>query len=355
MLAQLFKPMVRNILFSKYLHFASLLCFFAGFLQAQDSSSLRPPLPSIFEVLTQKEAVKMTLETDLTTIIEQKKTNQYFPGTLRTEDGKTYRVELKPRGKFRRKISAFPPLKMKFKKKELAGAGMDTLNEIKLVLPCYENELGDELIVREYIAYRMFEHLTNVSMRARLIRLTIRDTHIEKSKKPMYAILLEDEEELVVRLKGVLHESYGIPTDSLQTNQAALMVMFQYMIGNTDWEISMLRNVRLVRAPGTGKILLVPYDFDFSGLVSAPYSSPNSDTGLKSVRDRFLMNNGLKTESLKRALMTLGAAKPAFYSLCNSKYLSNDASNEMTNYLRLFFDKVEGKNEIPQFIKMDAD
>lgn len=351
------KPMTTNNLFAhiRPLMLAALLCLPVFFVQAQQQSigKLRPK--SIFQVLTPHEAVKMILETDLTTLIEQKKTNQYFPATLRTEDGKVYRVEVKPRGKFRRKVSAFPPLKLKFKKKELVADGLDTLNEIKLVLPCYENERGDELIVREYLAYKMFEQLTDASIRARLIRLTIRDTHVEKSKRPMYAILLEDEEELVTRLNGALNESYGTPVDSLHTYQAAITVMFQYMIGNTDWDVAMLRNVRLVRAPETGKTLTVPYDFDFSGLVAAPYSSPSSDTGLKTVRDRFLMSNGLNPEALKRALNTLKTAKPAFYSICKSKYLDHAASEDMISYLRSFFDKVEGKNEIPQMIKLDTD
>ncbi len=347
--------MATNNLFYKYRLFTLLLSLFAYFAQAQESSGTQPRPKSIFEVLTQKDLAKMTLETDLTTIIEQKKSNQYFSGTLRTDDGKVYRVEVKPRGKFRRKISVFPPLKLKFKKKDLVADGLDTLNEIKLVLPCYESDRGDELIVREYLAYKMFEHLTNVSMRARLIRLSIRDTHVEKTKKPMYAILLEDEEELVSRLNGILNEEYGIPTDSLHTSHAALTVMFQYMIGNTDWDISMQRNVRLVRSKETGKTFVIPYDFDFSGLVSAPYSSPSSETGLKTVRDRFLMSNGLKPELLQRAFNTLKSAKPAFYSICKSKYLNNSASADMDNFLHRFFEKAEGKNEIPKLIKMEGD
>jgi hypothetical protein len=333
-----------------YRFFIGLLCLFPLLSKAQTE---RPR--SIFEVLTEKEAAKMTLETDLTTIIEQKRSNQYFPGTLRTDDGKVYRVEVKPRGKFRRKISAFPPLKIKFKKKELLAQGLDTLNEIKLVLPCYETDKGDELIIREYLAYRMFEKLTDASLRARLIRLTIRDTHVEKAKKPMFAILLEDEEELEKRLNGVLSEDYGVPVDSLHSYQSALTVMFQYMIGNTDWDISMLRNIRMLRAKESGKLFIVPYDFDFSGLVSAPYATPSSDSGLKTVRDRFLMNYGLKPEVLKRALNTLRASKQDFYSLCKSKYLRYDASEDMLSYLRGFFERVEKQSEIPQMMRMETD
>ncbi|MBL7806898.1 MAG: hypothetical protein JNN28_03745 [Saprospiraceae bacterium] len=331
-----------------------LIWFLPGPSKAQDTI-LTPAPKSIFQVLTEKDAAKMTLECDLTTIIEQKKTNQYFPGTLRTADGKSYKIEVKPRGKFRRKISVFPPLKIKFKKKELVAEGLDTLNEIKLVLPCYESDKGNELIIKEYLAYRMFESLTNASLRARLIRLTIRDTHVEKSKPPMYAILLEDEEELVARLHGVTNEEYGVPADSLNANQASLAVMFEYMIGNTDWEIAMQRNVRLVKAPISGKSLVVPYDFDFSGLVGAPYATPSSETGLKTVKDRFLMSSGLKTEHLRRALNTLKANRQTLLNWCKSKHLSYEVSEEMSQYLRSFFEKIEGKGEIPTLIKMDTD
>ncbi|HAD11549.1 MAG TPA: hypothetical protein DCF33_03825 [Saprospirales bacterium] len=352
-LAHLLKPMMR---FNHSYHwlFLVLLCHGYTISIAQDTiPSSRTK--SIFEVLIEKDAAKMTLECDLTSIIEQKKTNQYFPATLRTADGKSYKIEVKPRGKFRRKIAAFPPIKIKFKKKELVAEGLDTLNEIKLVLPCYESEQGDELIVREYLAYRMFESLTVASLRARLIRITIRDTHVEKSKPPMYAILLEDEEELVSRLNGTLNEEYGVPADSLNANQAALAVMFEYMIGNTDWEISMQRNVRLVKAPISGKSLVIPYDFDFSGLVGAPYATPSSETGLKSVKDRFLMSNGINAEHLRRALNTLKANRQTILGWCKSKYLSYDASEEMKLYLRGFFEKMEGNGEMPTLIKMDID
>lgn len=332
----------------------ALLCIASHAATAQETIVQQVP-KSIFQVLTEKEAVKMTLECDLTTIIEQKKTNQYFPATLRTADGKTYRAEVKPRGKFRRKISVFPPLKIKFKKKDLVAEGLDTLNELKLVLPCFENDRGNELIIKEYLAYRMFETLTDASVRARLVRLTIRDTHVEKSKPAMYAILLEDEEELVSRLNGVINEEYGIPSDSLNLNQASLAIMFEYMIGNTDWDISMQRNVRLVKSPLTGKSLVIPYDFDFSGLVGAPYATPSSESGLKSVKDRFLMSYGIKTEHLRRALNTIQANKSALLTICKSKYLSYEASEDMSNYLKNFFAKMDSKGELPTLIKMDTD
>ena len=293
----------------------------------------------------------MTLELDLTTISAQKKSNEYFPAALIASDGSAYKVEVRPRGKYRRKNAFYPPLKLKFKKKELVAAGLDTLNEIKLVLPSFDSRLGDELVIREYLAYRIFEHLSPASIRARLIKLSIRDTHVEKSKKTVYAILVEDQEETCARMRGTDVEDYGIPPDSLNANQAALMVLFQYMIGNPDWEISMLRNIRLIKTTGSSKIVAIPYDFDFSGLVSAPYSSPSSDTGLKTVRERFLMANGINREALKRALESIKKEKSAIYDICRNKNLSRDAVTDMIHFLDTFFDNVYQSDEVPQMMR----
>lgn len=308
---------------------------------------------SLFELLTREEVPKITIETDMTTLMENRKTNNYFPATLTTADGVVRKMEIKPRGKYRRKKCEIPPLKLKFSKKALVAEGLDTLNEIKLGVPCFDSDAGDELIVKEYLAYRMFERLTPVSVRARLVRVTLKDTHVEKSKVNFYALLIEDEEELAARLGATEVEQYGIEPDSLLSNQAALTVMFEYMIGNTDWEIAMMRNVRLLRSRENGKVLTVPYDFDFSGFVSAPYSVPSSESGLKTVRDRFLMASGLRTEALKRASQQLVSRKKELLELCRHKLLSRQTQNEVAAYLETFFAQAEASSgELPTVQKV---
>ena len=302
---------------------------------------------TIFEYLAGEEAVKMTLEADMTTLLASRQVDEYYPALLTLADGKSFQVKIKPKGKYRRKVAEVPPLKIKFTKKSLQAEGLDTLNEVRLVLPCYDNILGDELIIREYLTYRMFEKLTGASVRARLVKLTLRDTHVEKSRKVMYAILLEDNEETAARLNGTLVEQYGLPVDSTILYQTALVAMFEYMIGNTDWDISMMRNVRLVRSAESGKILVIPYDFDFSGFVSAPYASPASESGLLTVRDRYLMANGINREALRRATQILKSAKPDLYAICRSKLISRDSSLELMGYLDTFFEQITETDDVP--------
>ncbi len=308
------------------------------------------PKTSIFQSLTADEMPKITMEMDFTTVKANKKTNTYFPATLTTSNGKKWELEVKSRGKYRRKTCEFPPLKLKFKKKMLKSEGLDTLNEVKLILPCFDSDLGSDLVVKEYLIYKMFESLTQACVKVKLIKLTLMDTHTGKKYEAM-AMLAEDEEETNNRLKGQVVEQYGLPVDSLQMNQLALVVMFEYMIGNTDWDISMIRNVRTIRATESGKIVIIPYDFDFSGFVSAPYASPSSDSGLKSVRDRFMYTNGVDQEHLRKATKRLLSARKDFIALCRCKHLSRNDQDNIINYIESFFAKAESAQDMPTVMR----
>lgn len=294
----------------------------------------------------------MTLETDLTTFIGQKRTNNYLPGKLLTKDGKSYEVEIRPRGRYRRKVSQIPPMKIRFSHREMETAGLDSLNEIKIALPAFDSEAGNELIVKEYLAYRLFEKLSDAHFRARLIKLTIKDTFDPKSKpKKMYAIFVEDEEEVAARLGGVPEEEFGVPIEQYETQQAALVAMFQYLIGNTDWDFSMHRNVQLIKMKETGKITVLPYDFDFSGFVSAPYAVPSSDSGLKTVRERFLMPSGLDTNALNEAVKLIKIVEQDLYPVCRSKFISKPAAGDMVKFLESYFKNMDGKDTPPVTMK----
>ncbi len=309
---------------------------------------------SLLNRLTRTEMPSITLETDFTTLIQNRKTNNYFPATMTTADGVVRKLEIKPRGKFRRKTCELPPLKFKFSKKALVAEGLDTMNEIKLVVPCFDSDAGDELIIREYLAYKMFEKLTPVHLRVALAKVTLKDTHVENDKKQFLALLVEDEEELNARLGCVKVDQYGVEPDSLNTNQAALTVLFNYFIGNTDWEIAMMRNIRLQRSINGGKVLTVPYDLDFSGFVNAPSATPNSESGARNVRERVIMASGLGPEVLRQACRTIKAKQAELLAVCHTKLLSRSAQEDLVDFLKEFFDGPDVPAAAPKSFKVQA-
>lgn len=319
------------------------MCFLPVEAGAQKTSGAK----TIFEYIAPMEAAPIVLETDLTTIMANRFSTEYHSAKLTLSDGKSFAVKVQPKGKYRRKTAEVPPLKIKFTKKNLVEMGLDTLNEVRLVLPGKDNRKGDQLLVKEYLIYRMFEQLTPNCVRARLVKVSLRDIHVETSSMEMYGLLLEDNEETASRLGGDEVEQYGLPYDSMATEQAALVAVFQYMIGNTDWDLAMMRNVRLIRPNGQDKILLVPYDFDFSGLVAAPYASPSSESGLMTVLDRYLMANGIPKSALRQAVQTLKKAERDLYDRCYSKHITRDVSIEMIRYLETFFLSIDKNWEVP--------
>jgi hypothetical protein len=64
------------------------------------------------------------------------------------------------------------------------------------------------------------------------------------------------------------------------------MTVFQFMIGNTDWSTSYKHNIRVISGADSTRPIPVAYDFDFCGLVNAPYALPPEELQLASVRDR---------------------------------------------------------------------
>lgn len=306
-------------------------------------ASAQPPqvANSAFDYLTPEEGAPLILELDLTDLINNKNTKTYFPGSVTLSDGRMLKVEARARGKYRRRICDIPPLKLKFSKKELRSKGLDTLNEIKLVVPCFDDPRGEELLLREYVAYRMFERLSPYSVRARLVKVTFRDKHVEEARRPVYCLLVEHEEQVAARLKGKIVEEYGLKSDTLNMEQGALTSMFEYMVGNTDWGLVDNRNVYLFKTAPGEKIQMIPYDFDFAGLVNAPYAVPKAETGLKNVRERHLFAEGIPANELRRAIEKIKGAQADLMALCSAPWLSKNSSKDMTRYLESFFQSID--------------
>jgi hypothetical protein len=185
------------------------------------------------------------------------------------------------------------------------------------------------------------------------VKVTFRDRHIEQTKAPVYALLVEHEEQVAARLHGNIVELFNMPADSFHTGQIALNAMFQYMIGNTDWGISDIRNVYFLQPHDGSKIRIVPFDFDFSGLVNAPYAIPSNQTGLRSVRDRLLQADGIPNAALQQAAQVLKNTQAAFLELCQAPFLPEKSRTDMESYIKRFFDALGDNGKIPLRIKGD--
>lgn len=241
------------------------------------------------------EPVVFTLTTDFKTLNKDRnpESTKRYPGELRIpgEGGKevTLPVQLSARGHLRRmaRTCDFVPLRVEFPKDGRAGTVFARQEALKLVVQCVKGGEYEQYILKEYLAYRLSNVLTpERSFRARLARVNYIDKATGKPAGTRHAMFIEDDGDVAKRMEGRIVALPRLEFKDVDIDTLIPMMIFQYMIGNTDFSIHALHNVKLVRRPDKS-IHPVPYDFDISGLVHPPYAAPHRELMLGSVRDRM--------------------------------------------------------------------
>jgi len=193
-------------------------------------------------------------------------------------------VQVRTRGYFRRmkENCYYPPLLIDFPKE---GPHQSSIfkeqKKTKLVMPCK----GDDYVVREWLAYKLYNVVTPKSFKARLVKVVLEDAAKGKTTDPFYGILLEEEKQMAKRNKMVSIEPKLRP-EQTRLEEFLTMAVFQYLIGNTDWSVQYLQNIKLIAADSVSIPMTVPYDFDHAGIVNAPYAHPAEELLMSSVRQR---------------------------------------------------------------------
>ncbi len=197
----------------------------------------------------------------------------------------TVETKIRTRGSFRRlkENCYYPPLLIQFAKNGQTDSSLfKDQDRLKLVMPCQ----GDEFVIREWLAYKIYNLLTPKSFRVRLVKLRLEDNLKGKMYSPFYGILIENENEMAKRNGCSLIDKRMKP-EQTDTNSFLIMAVFQYLAGNTDWSVQFLQNIRLITTDPKAAPIPVPYDFDMCGIVNAPYAAPHEELKLKSVQDRL--------------------------------------------------------------------
>ncbi|MGH7519466.1 MAG: hypothetical protein ACREOC_18695 [Gemmatimonadales bacterium] len=224
-----------------------------------------------------------------------------FPG----ETGPvTLPVQLSTRGHFRLRSSTCesPPIRVFFDKESVKKTLFGGDASLKLVTHCGKAERYEQNLLLEHGIYRAYNRLTELSHRSRLARVTYADTKDPARTVTRYGFFLEDDDDMARRNGGQVLRIVGGGLDEMDPAQLDLVTVFQYLIGNTDWSVIMIHNIRLVQVEGHPSFLPVAYDFDWSGVVNATYARPDARLGTKTVRERVYRGACRPMEELKPAL-----------------------------------------------------
>lgn len=300
------------------------------------------PQLSLFDKMSHTEVLEMTMEVSFDSIAKNRKSVNKFEATINFVDAigqsQSWNTEIQVRGKYRRSICAdIPPLKLKFKRNDLIAAGLSTSNDLKLVTQCVEDEdRARETLMREYLVYKLYNQLTDYSYRVQLVKMTFvdRSTMVTKNQ---WAFLIEDTAQLRARVNAKkLGKKERFDVSQIRAKEEQTAALFQYLVGNHDWAIVGRKNIKLIREGE--KIVVIPYDFDFAGIVHAPYAKANSTLGIKSRFDRVYLGNESNNEELKETVEHFFSKKKAMMETVKDfDLLSRNAKRDMVNYMNHFF------------------
>jgi len=197
-------------------------------------------------------------------------------------------IEIAPRGHFRLRsdVCNFPPIRLIFSDSGKKGTPFGGQKSLKLGTHCNQKDKEyAEIPVREYAAYETLNMLTDWSYKARLAKVTYVQNGDEKDAVTKYGLLIEDESDMAKRNGGRIFTVRGGTFADMDPQQTATITVFAYYLGNTDWSLYSLHNIRLVT---TGdRYVPVPYDFDWSGVVFSRYAKPDPRLGIPTVQDRL--------------------------------------------------------------------
>ena len=287
--------------------------------------------------------LEITLKFDITEYRKRKDDSTYMDAWLSTvADGDTLtrKIRLRARGEFRRKFCDLPPIMLNLDLDDSIQGDFSNINKLKMVTECPEG--NQEYILKEYLTYKLYSVLTTVSYKVRLLKVNYVNTGRQNKVTNGFAFVIEPDELFAKRTESVEVKTANLTQKNVKPAMMDRMAVFNYMIGNTDWSVPIGHNTKLFAQPDSERpdlAAVVPFDFDFSGIVNTDYAAPFHTLNLDSVRERKYLGMCRDKGTFLQVLSEFNSKKSEFYRVISEfRHLDERSKDDMIYYLDTFYD-----------------
>jgi hypothetical protein len=304
------------------------------------------------------QIIDVEIEAPFGLLASERPDEEEVAGIIRyaADDGRLvqFEVAVRTRGRLRRnkRVCAFPPLRLNFKKSDVRGSLFDKQDRLKVVTHCQKRREYEQAVLSEYLTYRIFLALTDKSYRVRLLRVTYTYTDADKQIRS-FAIFIEHKDRIEKRLDAKTMRINRAFVQDLRPPDLNLASVFQFFIGNTDFS-------PVAAAPGEdcchNQVLFaregkphytVPYDFDQSGLVDAPHALPNPRFGLSSTRERLYRGRCVNNSYLPSTLKLFNEKRSEIEALIKDQPgLKKQTARRMLGFINQFYDTINNPKRL---------
>jgi len=249
-------------------------------------------------------------------------------------------MRIKPRGDFRRDNCQLAPFWLNIRKAGVENQHMQEIKKIKIVTHCGNSREYQNNVLKEYLVYKIYNLLSPVSFRVRLINMTYVDTGRKDRITRGWAFMIEPEEMLAERNRALVIKKDDLGMRLMEPEALDQMAVFMYMIGNPDYSVAGRHNVKILGLEGFGSkgYTPVPYDLDYCGLVNASYAVPGERLGITSVSERYFLGLCRDEADYLKAIGEIDSHQEEILRLIRSfESLELKVREEMIQYLEGYF------------------
>jgi hypothetical protein len=197
-----------------------------------------------------------------------------------------------------------------------------------------------------------------------MVNVTYKDIKQNYPDIEKTGFLIEDDDLLAERLGGKITDKRIWSPDSCSQSAVDIFCLFQFMIGNTDWWIHTRHNVDIVNLTND-KLIPIPFDFDYAGLINTPYAIPSSSLPITSVKDRFLKGSSLYLEGslsckkinyYEEVIKLYNLKKSAIISVLESAdYLTKRDRKTALKYVEEFYGIINNPTKFAIYLNKSCD
>jgi hypothetical protein len=295
--------------------------------------------------------IETTVTTDIKKLRNDKRKPEWQPAKIVMQFSDTAviseEIRVQPRGVFRKTNCDIASLMLNFKNP--TSPKLSPLKKLKLVGGCRSSINDEELLLKEYIVYKIYNFITNMSFHVRLLRITYKDSRDKIRSYRQYAFLIEDIKDLCNRNNCVEVKRKGFTISNTNRQQTTIFSMFQYMVGNTDWLVNNYHNIKLMapKSDTSAMPYIIAYDFDYSGVVDAPYAVPDEKLGTTSVTERVYRGPPRNPFELQLAADIFKEKKEQImYYINNFPLIGTRTKRNIAEYIEKFYEVINSKSRL---------
>ena len=300
--------------------------------------------------------LSLRIEAPMRSLSRDRRDREELEGTLTYTDATgsevTLDLQLRTRGNSRMDICTFPPLRLNLRRRQVEGTLFAGQNQLKLVTLCKDQTAYRDYLALEYSLYSVFALLTDRSYRVRWVDIDYVDTDRRRPDvETRSGFLIEEDTELAARTGMEVWRADTLDLAILDPAQTSRLALFHYLVGNTDWAATTgppgercCHNGDLFR-DSAGRAVVVPYDFDQSGLIDADYATPADNLPIRSVSQRLFRGYCAHNDGIDGVIRQLTDARSDIEAVFESADIRERTRERVLRYIDDFYEILADPDE----------